>query len=183
MFLNQGGDMAEKTGYEAAVAQEIIETKIFIVRGKKVMLDSDLAELYGVLTKYLIKQVRRNIDRFPDDFMFVLDEQEVAILRFQFGSSRWGGRRTAPYVFTEQGVAMLSSVLNSTRAIHVNIQIMRTFTKIREMLASNEELRRKIEAMEKKYDDQFNVVFAAIKELLTPPPEPPKRRIGFHHDD
>jgi len=172
--------MTIKAGEGAIVAHEIIETKILIVRGKRVMLDSDLAALYGVETKYLVRQVQRNIDRFPDDFMFFLKGQEVVNLRCQFGTSRWGGRRTVPYVFTEQGVAMLSSVLGSKQAIHVNIQIMRTFTRLREMLASNDDLRRKIEAMEAKYDQQFEVVFDAIKQLLTPPSEEPKRKIGFH---
>ena len=137
------------------------------------MLDSDLAELYGVETKVLNQAVKRNSERFPDDFMFQLSAEEFSILKSQsVTSSSWGGRRTPPYVFTEQGVAMLSSVLRSERAVDVNIQIMRTFVKLREMLATHKDLARKINAMEKKYDQQFQVVFDAIRKLL----EPPRRR-------
>ena len=162
-----------------AVRESIIEGKIYLIRGKKVMLDRDLAELYGVETKGLIRAVKRNMERFPSDFMLLLTQQEVAILRYQFGTSSWGGRRYLPYAFTEQGVAMLSSVLNSERAIQVNIQIIRTFTKLRELLSSNAELRKKIEEMERKYDQQFRVVFDAIKKLLEPS-EGPRKKIGFH---
>jgi phage regulator Rha-like protein len=162
------------------IPQEIIQNKIFLIRGLKIMFDKDLAELYGVETKYLTRQVRRNIDRFPLDFLLTLSGKEVAILRCQFGTSTWGGSRYRPYAFTEHGILMLSSVLNSKRAIQVNIQIMRTFTQLREMLASHKELRRKIEEMEKKYDYQFQIVFKAIKELLEPPPPKPKSPIGFH---
>jgi hypothetical protein len=182
MFSNQGGDMAVKTEPEVAVAQEIIETKIFIIRGKKVMLDRDLASLYGVQTIRLREQVKRNSKRFPRDFMFQMtdDEVDAMVSHFAIPSRKvFGGH--LPYVFTEHGILMLSSVLNSERAISVNIQIMRTFAKIREMLSSNDELRRKIEAMERKYDQQFQAVFEAIKQLLTPP-EQPRRRIGFHHE-
>jgi len=163
---------------------ERIETKIYLIRGKKVMFDRDLAELYGVETKNLNKAVKRNKDRFPEDFMFRLNEKEVAIwesnLRFQIGTSSLGhgGRRYPPLVFTEQGVAMLSSVLNSKRAIQVNIQIMRTFTKLREMLATNKELRDKIEKLEKKYDQKFKIVFQAISKLLSSE-EKPKQDMGF----
>jgi hypothetical protein len=143
------------------------------------MLDSDLAELYGVATKVLIQAVKRNIDRFPDDFMFQLTKQELGNLRSQFVTSSWGGRRYPPYAFTEQGVAMLSSVLRSDRAIHVNIEIMRAFVRLRQMLASNVELSRKLAALEKKYDAQFKVVFDAIRELMTPPAPKKKRPIGF----
>lgn len=161
------------------IPSEIIEKKILLIRGEKVMLDADLAELYGVETKILVRAVKRNIDRFPADFMFQLDEDEFENLRFQFGtSSRWGGRRYLPYVFTEQGVAMLSSVLNSDRAVKVNIEIMRAFVKLRQMLASNVELARKLADMEKKYDSQFRIVFDAIRQLMTPP-QKPKRMIGF----
>jgi hypothetical protein len=161
------------------IPSEIIEKKILLIRGEKVMLDADLAELYGVETKILVRAVKRNIDRFPADFMFQLDEDEFENLRFQFGtSSRWGGRRYLPYVFTEQGVAMLSSVLNSERAILVNIAIMRSFVKIREMLSAHKDLAKKLEDMEKKYDSQFRVVFDAIRQLMTPP-QKPKRIIGF----
>jgi len=164
------------------IPQETIESKIFLIRGKKVMLDKDLAELYDVETKQLTRQVRRNIDRFPNDFMFLLTKKEVTNLRCQFGASSWGGRRYVPYVFTEQGVAMLSSVLNSKRAVKVSIQIMRVFVSLRRIVFTHESLRRKIEAMEKKYDGQFQIVFKAIKKLMESPSEKPKRRIGFRHD-
>lgn len=161
------------------IAQEIIERKILLMRGKKMMLDRDLAELYGVETKYLTRQVRRNIDRFPSDFLLHLTQQEVANLKRHFGTSSWGGTRKLPFAFTEHGILMLSSVLNSKRAVQVNIQIMRTFTRLREMLAGHVELRRKVEEMEKKYDYQFKAIFDAIKKLLEPP-EKPKNPIGFH---
>ena len=164
---------------------ETIESQIHIIRGKKVMLDVQLADLYGVETKNLNKAVMRNMERFPSDFMFQLTAQEFDRLRFQIGTSKKGrgGRRYPPYAFTQDGVAMLSSVLNSARAIQVNIQIMRTFTKLRELLVSNEMLRQKIEELEGKFakhDKQFEAVFEAIKKLLTPPAAEPKRRIGFH---
>src|SRR4030042_2478878 len=151
------------------IPQESIETKIIFIRGKKVMLDRDLAQLYGVTTSNLNKAVRRNIERFPEDFMFQLSKEEFENLKFHFGTSSWGGTRKLPYAFTENGVAMLSSVLNSDRAIKVNIQIMRTFTKLREMLMTHKKLKEKIEAMEKEYDYQFKIVFDAIKQLLEPP--------------
>jgi hypothetical protein len=144
------------------------------------MLDADLAGLYGVTTKRLNEQVRRNRSRFPEDFMFQLTSTEAASLRSQIATSNRGrgGRRYAPYAFTEQGVAMLSTVLNSERAIQVNIEIMRAFVHLRQILASNTQLARKLNALEKKYDSQFRVVFEAIRELMTPP-EPNKRKIGF----
>jgi len=148
------------------IQSEVIENKIFLVRGKKVMFDRDLAVLYGVTTGNLNKAVNRNIERFPDDFMFQLAKEEGDSLRFQIGISKTegrGGRRFLPYAFTENGVAMLSSVLNSERAIHVNIQIMRTFTKLREMLASNKELAKRLDEMEKKYDSQFKGVLKEMK--------------------
>jgi len=159
---------------------EMIERRIYLIRGHKVMLDRDLAELYEVPTRRLNEQVRRNIARFPSDFMFQLSSEETENLRSQFAtsSSGHGGRRYLPYVFTEQGVAMLSSVLNSERAIQVNIAIMRTFVKLREMLATNKDLSRKLADLEKKYDAQFRAVFDAIRQLMTPP-EPKKRKIGF----
>ena len=159
---------------------EVIEKKILFVRGQKVMLDSDLAVLYGVETKVLIQAVKRNINRFPDDFMFQLTKEEFESLRSQFVTSKEarGGRRYMPYVFTEHGVAMLSSVLNSDRAIEVNIAIMRAFVKLREMLSSNKELARKFEEMEQKYDEQFRVVFDAIRALMAQP-DKPKTKIGF----
>jgi len=164
------------------VSVERIENRIFQIRGKKVMLDRDLAELYKVPTKVLIQAIRRNKNRFPHDFMFRLTEKEFANLRSQFVTSSWGGRRYLPYLFTEQGVAMLSGVLNSECAVRVNIQIMRAFVNLRRVALTYTGLKRKIEAMEKKYDAQFKVVFSAIKRLLAPPPVEKKRRIGFHTD-
>jgi len=156
-----------------------IASAILFVRGEKVMLDADLASLYEVETKALVRAVKRNIERFPEDFMFQLTRAEFDILRCQTGTSRsWGGRRTAPYAFTEHGVAMLSSVLHSDRAVYVNIEVVRTFVRLRRILATHEDLARKLVALEKKYDAQFKVVFDAIRELMTPP-MPPKRRIGF----
>ena len=172
--------MTEEQKFSDALAVQV-ERRIFLVRGQKVMLDTDLAELYRVPTKSLNLAVKRNADRFPEDFMFQLTEEEAAGLRFHFETSKSdrGGRRYRPYAFTEQGIAMLSSVLRSERAIHVNIAIMRTFVRLRKMLTSNEGLRRKIEEMEKRYDTQFQIVFTAIKEMLEAP-EKPKRTIGFH---
>ncbi len=179
-----------KTTNELIIYNEIIESKILFIRGKKVIMDQELASLYGVKTKHLNQAVKRNISRFPEDFMFRLDNREMKVwsakiglnetknMRSQSVTSYVGGRRHRPYVFTEQGIAMLSSVLNSERAIQVNIQIMRTFTKIREMLASNRELREKIEQLEKKYDGQFKVIFKLIKQLLETEVKP-KNRIGF----
>jgi hypothetical protein len=174
---------AEKS-YNALVPAEIIEKRILLIRGQKVMIDRELANLYGVETKYLIRQVKRNIKRFPPDFMFKLDKDETADLRCQIVTSSWGGRRYSPYAFTELGIAMLSSVLKSDEAISVNIQIMRVFTKLREILASHKDLKRKIEEMESRYDHQFKVVFDAIKELIElnrQPvlPEKPKNKFGF----
>jgi len=160
------------------MVQRQIESKIYIIRGQKAMMDKDLAMLYGVSTFNLNKAVKRNIDRFPNDFMFRLNKDEWNNLKFHFGISSWGGRRTKPYAFTEQGVAMLSSVLRSKRAIHVNIQIMRTFSKLRQIMVSHKELAKKIEEMEKKYDKQFRVVFDAIKAIIETPPKK-KMAIGF----
>ncbi|MBP7836326.1 MAG: ORF6N domain-containing protein [Candidatus Omnitrophica bacterium] len=161
------------------ISVEIIATKILLIRGKKVMLDRDLAKLYEVDTRQLTRQVRRNIDRFPEDFMFQLTNKELQSLMCQFGTSSWGGTRKLPYAFTEQGVAMLSGVLHSKRAIQVNIQIMRAFIQLKRMLLTNASLKRKIEEMEKKYDKQFVIVFQAIKQLLEPSPIKPKPPIGF----
>ena len=156
-----------------------IERSIHLIRGQKVLLDDDLAALYGVPVKRLNEQVRRNLDRFPDDFMFRLDIEEAANLRSQFAtSSSWGGRRYQPMAFTEQGVAMLSSVLRSHRAVQVNVEIMRAFVRLRRMLESNAELSRKLDTLERKYDGQFRAVFEAIRELMTPARKPGKR-IGF----
>ena len=154
-----------------------VEKRILIVRGHKVLIDKDLAELYGVETKVLIQAVKRNIDRFPSDFMFQLNNQDVVRLRSQFVTSKSGrgGRRYLPYVFTEQGVAMLSTVLKSERAIKVNIAIMRAFVKLRQMLTSNAQLARKLKTLEKKYDEQFSIVFEAIYKLMDPPEKKKKR--------
>ena len=157
---------------------ELIASKIYLIRGIKVMLDRDLAELYGVETKRLKEQVRRNIERFPQDFMFELTKQELKNLRSQFATSSWGGARYIPMAFTEQGVAMLSSILRSKRAIEVNVAIVRAFVKLREMMATHKDLKRKIESMEKKYDEQFRIVFEAIKQLLSDE-DKPKKKIGF----
>lgn len=158
---------------------ERIEQRIYMIRGKKVMLDRDLAELYGVATKALNQAVRRNLERFPEDFMFVLTLNEAKTLRSQFVTLKQGEHiKYAPTVFTEQGVAMLSSVLKSPRAILVNIQIVRTFTKLREMIVSNAELRRRLDALERTYDEKFQAVFKAIACLLNDGPSEP-REIGF----
>jgi len=170
-------------GNQPIVPLERIERSILLLRGEKVMLDADLAVLYGVKTKVLIQAVKRNIDRFPSDFMFTLTKAEFDHLRSQsVTSSQWGGRRYPPYAFTEQGVAMLSSVLNSSRAIYVNIEIIRTFVRLRRMIASHTELARKLANMEKKYDRQFKVVFDTLRQLMEPP-EPKRRRIGFHAEE
>lgn len=157
---------------------ERIENRILLLRNQKVMLSGDLAELYEVEPRALVQAVKRNAERFPLDFMFQLYPQEVAHLKSQNVTSSWGGRRKPPYAFTEQGVAMLSSVLNSERAIAVNIAIMRTFARLRHILASHTDLARKLEELEKKYDKQFRVVFDALRELMNPPKPPPKQ-IGF----
>jgi hypothetical protein len=161
------------------ITVELVASKVLVIRGKRVMLDSDLAWLYGVTTFNLNKAVGRNIERFPAYFIFQLTKEEFNNLIFHSGISSWGGRRHLPYAFTEQGVAMLSSVLRSRQAILVNIQIMRAFTYFRRMLLTNSNLRRKIEEMEKKYDKQFAIVFQAIKQLLEPPLPKERRITGF----
>jgi hypothetical protein len=164
------------------VPAEIIETKILLVRGEKVMLDIDLARLYQVETRTLVQAVKRNRDRFPADFMFQLSSGEFEDWRSQIVMSNPGtkmGLRRPPYAFTEQGVAMLSSVPRSRRAVQVNVEIMRTFVRLRRMLATHEELASKLAALDRKYDHQFKVVFDAIWELMTPP-EKHRRKIGFH---
>ena len=161
------------------VATQSIERSIRMIRGQKVLLDEDLARLYGVPAKRLNEQVRRNAARFPEDFMFRLDREESANLRSQIAtSSSWGGRRYQPLAFTEQGVAMLSSVLRSSRAVEVNVEIMRAFVRLRRLLESNVELSRRLDALERKYDGHFRAIFDAIRELMTPPGKPVKR-IGF----
>jgi hypothetical protein len=176
------------TNKQAVIPLERIETRIFLVRGHKILLDEDLAALYEVEVKALNRAVKRNIERFPDDFMFQLNADELALLRRQSGTSNLksqngassrGGRRYLPYSFTEQGVAMLSSVLRSPRAVMVNVEIMRAFVRLRQMLASNADLARKLATLEKKYDAQFKIVFDAIRELMTPPDPKKKRPIGF----
>lgn len=165
-----------------SVATQRIERAILLLRGQNVLLDSELAELYGVETRVVVQAVKRNQERFPADFMFQLTSEEWDILRSQsVMSSGHGGRRHAPFAFTEQGVAMLSSVLRSKQAILVNVEIMRTFVRLRAMLTSHGDLARKLEELEKKYDSQFQAVFQAIRQLMGPPPdaERPKRRIGF----
>lgn len=165
----------------AIVPSQQIAGRIFFLRGIRVLLDSDLAKLYGVRTAALNQAVQRNTDRFPEDFMFQVNDRDAEALRSQFVISKkgQGGRRYAPYAFTEQGVAMLSSVLRSARAVQVNIAIMRTFVRLREMLATNQKLRRKIEDLEKRYDTKFQIVFATIESMLEEE-EGPKHGIGFH---
>jgi len=160
---------------------EIIQT----IRGQKVIIDADLAELYGVTTKRLNEQIRRNKDRFPDDFMFRLSKEEFDSLRSQNATSKQGrgGRRYPPYVFTEHGALMAANVLNSPRAVSTSVQVVRAFVRLRQMSLDVTDLNRKVKAMEMKYDEQFRVVFEAIRELLKPPPEKPKRRIGFKSDE
>lgn len=167
------------------IPDEIVMNKIYLIRGQKVMLDSDLAELYDVETKQLKRAVRRNNDRFPEDFMFELNSDEFQNLRSQFGTSSWGGVRYPPMAFTEQGVAMLSSVLNSERAILINIHIIRVFTRMRELVLTNKDILLKLEKLEGKViqqDDDIRLIFKYLKELLTPNSEPLKR-IGFKRKD
>jgi hypothetical protein len=169
------------TNSKGFVPVEVIQGKIVVVRDERIMLDRDLAELYGVETKQLKRAVRRNKDRFPPDFMFALAKKEVNDLRCHFGTSSWGGTRYAPIAFTEQGVAMLSSVLNSKRAIEVNILIMRAFVQLRKVISSQTELARKLEQLEKRmeeHDEQIVAIFEAIRQLMTPP-DSPKKKIGF----
>lgn len=163
-----------------ASKSESIAQLVLFIRGERVILDRDLASLYGVTTKALNQAVKRNAARFPAEFMFQLTKSEYEALRSQSVTLKRGQHlKYLPYVFTEQGVAMLSSVLRSPRAIEVNIAIMRTFVQLRRLIESNRELGRKIEALEQKYDEQFAVVFAAIKELIAPP-TPQRKQIGFH---
>jgi hypothetical protein len=167
----------------ALVPAQRIEQAIIRLRDMNVMLDEDLAVLYGVETRVLVQAVKRNMKRFPADFMFQLSMDELALLKSQSViSRRWGGRRSLPYAFSEQGVAMLSGVLRSERAIQVNIEIMRAFVRLRTLLSSNAELFRRLEQIEQRYDSQFQIVFDAIRELMRPP-ETPQRRIGFMRPD
>jgi ORF6N domain-containing protein len=167
----------------AIVPTERIERLILLIRGHKVMLDADLAELYGVETRSLLQAVKRNLSRFPTDFMFQLSDEEAKLLRSQIVISKKqrGGRRYLPYVFTEQGVAMLASVLSSERAVEINIEIMRAFVRLRDMILSHKDLARKLDALERKFeshDVHIRSLFEAIRQLMTPP-EPKRRKIGF----
>ena len=166
------------------IPHEVIQQKIYLIRGQKVMLSMDLARLYGVPTMRLNEQVKRNLKRFPSDFMFQLSNAEYEILKSQIAISSWGGaRRANPYAFTEQGVAMLSSVLNSERAIHVSIAIMRAFVRLKAVLTTHKELAHKLNELERKiekHDEAISSIFEAIRQLMAPPTEKPKRRIGFH---
>ncbi|MFH1024379.1 MAG: ORF6N domain-containing protein [Planctomycetota bacterium] len=163
----------------ALIPTERIEKSILLLRGEKVILDRDIAILYGVSTSQLNKAVNRNRARFPGDFMFRLSTPEFDNLKFHFGTSRWGGTRKRPNAFTEQGVAMLSSVLRSERAIRVNVEIMRAFVRLRKLIAENHGLARRLDNLERKYDKQFKVVFDALRELMSPMVLKSKRRIGF----
>jgi len=173
MGIENGGTVT------VAVPEERILQKILRIRGHRVILDQDLAILYEVETKTLVQSVKRNLKRFPDDFMFQLTREEFDILRSQSVTSSWGGRRYSPYAFTEQGIAMLSGVLNSDRAVLVNIAIMRTFVQLRHMMSTHADLSQRLEELEKKYDAQFSVVFEAIRELMKEPAKDNKRAIGF----
>jgi hypothetical protein len=169
----------------AIIPIERIQGQILSIRGERVLLDSDPARLYDVPTKVLVQAVKRNLDRFPVDFMFQLTREEFSSLRSQIVTSKpgKGGRRYPPFAFTEHGVAMLSSVLNTERAVRVNIEIVRAFIQLRQILATHSALARKLEAMEKKYDSQFISVFEAIRQLMAPPSQPKSGRIGFSIPD
>ena len=163
------------------IPDELVINKIYLIRGQKVMLDEDLAELYQVETKRLNEQVRRNIERFPDDFMFKLTHNEFENLKSQFATSSWGGRRKLPLAFTEQGVSMLSGVLNSEIAIRVHIQIIRVFAKMKELLLTHKDILLQLEKIEKKltgHDEDIQLIFKYLKQLLNPP-QPPRNKIGF----
>lgn len=162
------------------IPTERIEQVIFQIRGERVILDSDLAAIYGVTTKRLNEQVRRNKKRFPEDFTFQLTDEEAEALRSQFATSKAGrgGRRYKPYAFTEHGAIMAANVLNSDTAVEASVEVVRAFVNLRRMLASSAELSRKLEALEKKYDSQFKIVFDAIRKLMLPPSRP-KGKIGF----
>jgi hypothetical protein len=165
------------------VSGATIDRRILLVRGQRVMLSTHLAELYGVEPKVLVQAVKRNLSRFPEDFMFQLSREEFNNLKSQFVTSSWGGlRRATPYAFTEQGVAMLSSVLNSPRAIQVNVEIMRAFVRLRELIATNRDLARRLDELEKRYDARFRAVFVAIRQLMAPP-EKARRSIGFRVEE
>lgn len=167
---------------EALLPVERIEAVILLLRGERVILDTDIAALYGIETKTLVRAVKRNLDRFPHDFMFQLTSEEVKSLRYQFGTSNTrGGRRYLPYAFTEQGVAMLSGVLRSEQAVKVNVEIMRAFVRLRRILSEHADLARKLDDLEQRYDEQFRVVFDALRELMAPP-DSEGRQIGFEQE-
>jgi hypothetical protein len=163
---------------QSLIPAERIERSILLLRGEKVILDSEIAALYGVETRTLVQAMKRNLDRFPRDFMFQLTPEEVENLRSQIVISSWGGRRHPPYAFTEQGVAMLSSVLRSQQAVRVNIEIMRAFVRLRQMMSTQADLVRRLDELEGRYDGQFKAVFDALRRLMAPS-EAPNRRIGF----
>ncbi|MFH1157943.1 MAG: ORF6N domain-containing protein [Pseudomonadota bacterium] len=171
---------------QVAPSLRIIESRIFSIREHKVMLDTHLAELYGVETKVLVQAVKRNVGRFPDDFMFQLSDDEFESLRLQFVTLKPAGRgqhrKYLPYVFTQEGVAMLSGVLRSPRAVQTNVAIMRTFVRMRETMISHKDLSRRLDDMERKHDTKFRAIFDALRGLMEPPPLPPKRPIGFIRD-
>lgn len=175
-----------------AINETLVISKIYLVRGQKVMLDEDLSEMYGLETKRLNEQVKRNIERFPQDFMFQLTDKEFENLKSQFATSSWGGRRKLPFVFTEHGVLMLSSVLSSPTAIKVNIKIMRVYSKLREMLLTHKDILIKLEQLESKVmkqevrgnkqEEEIQIVFKALKQLIEQPAPEPRKRIGFKKD-
>ncbi len=169
----------EKKSSGSLIPAGFIEKHIYLLRGQKVMLSTDLARLYGVEPKRLSEQVTRNVERFPSDFMFQLNKREFQHLKSQIATSSWGGMRKPPYAFTEQGVAMLSSVLRSKQAVQVNVEIMRTFVRLRRMLAAHTVLARKLEDLEKKYDVQFKVVFDALRKLMRPTEHTKVLGVGF----
>lgn len=168
--------MSQRT---SIIIPERIEQRILLIRQEKVILDADLAALYGVRTSALVQAVQRNRERFPADFMFQLSLVEFTFLRSQSVTSSWGGRRYPPYAFTEHGVAMLSSVLHSSRAVLVNIEIIRTFVRLRRLLASHVDLARKLAALERKYDRRFRVIFDTIRELMASKKEEKRPPLGF----
>ncbi len=179
--------MRKRDKLNAIIPSESIEKKIFLIRGQKVMIDAHLAKLYAVATKNLNKAVARNKERFPEDFMFQLSKEEADDLRLHLGTSKSGrgGRRYLPYAFTEQGVAMISSVLRSRRAVQVNIAVMRTFVKLREILSTHKALALKLKQLEmkvEKHDADIQAIFNAIRQLMAPPPPKPKRPMGFELD-
>lgn len=174
--------MSKDASSRSIVPHDWIEHSIHFVRGHRAMISPDLAKLYRVEPRVLVQAVKRNLDRFPADFMFQLTAAEAADLKSQIVISSWGGARTPPYAFTEQGVAMLSTVLSSKRAVAVNIEIMRVFVRVRQLVAGHADLTRRLDALEKKYDSQFSDVFHAIRELMTPPDVPKKPQIGFQSE-